>query len=79
MMILKRILYKYTPICTADSILAIFNQNTVLFVFDFTLLLAHQLNEQQEIYTTSKFSKTLYSTSKLYQKSVRINKIFSDT
>ena len=36
MMILQHILYKYIPICTVDSILAIFKQNTVLFVFDFT-------------------------------------------
>ena len=36
MMILKHSLYKYIPMCTADSILAIFKQNTELFESDFT-------------------------------------------
>ena len=76
-MILKHILYKYISICTTDSVLAFLNRNTVLFrVWFYTyfirLLLAYQLNEQQEINITSKFSETLYNTYKLYQKPIRI-------
>ena len=78
MMTLKHILYNYIPIYTANSILAIFKQNTVLFLFDFThdhslaACSPVKLNEQQEIYMTSKFSETLYSMYKLYQISIRI-------
>ena len=39
------------------------------------VLRAHQLNEQQKLYMTSKFCETLYNTYKLYQQSIKIIKI----
>ena len=69
-MILKHTLYKYISICTVDSILAFFKQNTVLFMFNFTdehSLTACSPKEQQDMYMTSKFSETLCNTYKLHQ------------
>ena len=55
-MILKHILYKYISIWTADNILAILTKYCIILCLILhtiiRLLLAHQLNEQQEIYMT---------------------------
>ena len=80
-MILKDILYKSIPICSADSILAIFKQNAVLFVLDFThdhsLAACSPVKWAKGIYMTSKFSETLYTVRTDYTKNrLELNKIY---